>query len=210
VGRTGPEIYLTIKAITGSYRLFQSFLGTRGHVDGGSSDLVLAMRQTVGTLFWSLESDFGVWSVTNGSQPVPTHGTESEITLEPLHTNRKRMREMFLAGVAELEPVFKSILSPSTLTELQGIAALGEEGFRYPAELWAKTVYEFAASYHKSVINRDHIIQALAPLYRGRIFTFLGENQSTDARGMEASLESLCGDFERLKPRLLEMWNGGK
>jgi hypothetical protein len=120
--------------------------------------------------------------------------------------NRKRLREMFAQGVAELQSVFQSILAPSTLAELQGIAQLPEEEFHYPAELWVKTVYDLAASYQKSVISRDHIIQALAPLFRGRVFTFLMENRSASANGVENNIESLCLEFERLKPYLLERW----
>ncbi|MGD0214473.1 MAG: hypothetical protein ABSB87_14695, partial [Terriglobales bacterium] len=98
------------------------------------------------------------------------------------------------------------ILSPSTLAELQRIAGLGEEGFHYPAELWVRTVYEFAASYQKSVISRDHIIQALAPLFRGRALTFLIENRNASAVEVEQNIEGLCLEFERLKPYLLELW----
>jgi len=117
---------------------------------------------------------------------------------------------MFSTGVAELEPVFQSILSTSTLAELQSIARLEEVRFHYPADLWAKTVYEFAAAYHKSVISRDHIIQALAPLFRGRALTFLMENRNGSAADVENNIESLCLEFERMKPYLLEIWNGGE
>ena len=147
-----------------------------------------------------------VWSVVAGSQPVPTTGADQELLMEPLRINRKRLREMFTTGVAELESVFQSILSPSTLAELQSIARMAEEEFRYPAELWVRTVYEFAASYRKSVISRDHIIQALAPLFRGRAFTFLMENRNTSAQEVENNIEGLCLEFERLKPYLLELW----
>jgi hypothetical protein len=92
------------------------------------------------------------------------------------------------------------------VAELQRIARMGEEDFQYPAELWIKTVYEFAASYQKSVISRDHIIQAFAPLFRGRVFTFLMENRSASADEVENNIESLCLEFERLKPYLLAMW----
>ncbi len=113
---------------------------------------------------------------------------------------------MFASGVAQLEPVLRSILSPSSLSELQRIAALGINDFEYPAELWAKTVFEFVGSYHKSTINRDHIIQALIPLYRGRSLTFLTENRNGSGENVQRREESLCADFERLKPYLLEVW----
>jgi glucosylglycerate synthase len=137
---------------------------------------------------------------------VPTLGTQSDLALEPVKLDRERLREMFSTGVAQLEPVFRSILSPSTLSELHTIAALDINDFHYPADLWARTVFEFAASYHKSVISRDHIVQALVPLYRGRALAFLLENQDDHDENMEATVESLCGEFERLKPYLLEVW----
>src|SRR5258706_4420028 len=204
-GGAGVDLRFTLAAITGGYRICQSFLGEKDRVERHAADLVPALRQTVGTLFSALEPDFPVWSAVAGSQPVPTVGSEQEVLLEPMRINRKRLREMFSTGVAELESVFQSILSPSTLTELQRIARPGEE-FHYSAELWVRTAYEFAASYQKSVISRDHIIQALAPLFRGRAFTFLMENRNASANDVENSIESLCLEFERLKPYLLEMW----
>jgi glucosylglycerate synthase len=205
-----PGIYMTIRAIAGGYRLYQSFLGTKTYTDHGASDLVPALRQTVGSLFLSQEANFPVWSGSAGSQAVPTLGPEFEFILDPVSVNRKRLAEMFRAGVSELQPVFKSILSPTTLSELERIAALGDEDFHYSGELWVKTVYEFAVAYHKSVINRDHIIQALAPLYRGKMLTFVLENRDGSAEDVEHSVETLCGEFERLKPYLLERWNGGE
>ena len=208
--QTGAEMLLTTTALAGGYRLQQTFLGTKTRAEHGSRDLLPAMRQTVDALFWSLDSNFAIWSATTDSQPVSTQGSEREVGLEPVRVNRKRLYDMFSSGVAELAPVLSSILSPATLSELQQAAALAEDDFRYPAELWVRTVYEFAASYHHSVISRDHVIQALAPLFRGRMFTFLVENRDSSAERVEDSVESLCRDFERLKPYLLELWNGKK
>jgi hypothetical protein len=204
--RNGAEILLTVTALTGQYRVCQSFLGAKPAQDRSATDLVEAMRITVGSLFFSLDRDYERWSGLSGCQPVPSIGPQSELTLEPIAVDRARLREMFGAGIVELEPVFRSILSPATLSELQKIAALELSAFRYPADVWARTVFEFAASYHKAVINRDHIIQALVPLYRGRALAFLMENENASVDELENSVESLCAEFERLKPYLLEVW----
>ena len=206
---SGVELRFTLAAITGRYRICQSFLGEKDHIERRAADLVPALRQTVGALFSALDPDFPVWSAVAGSQPVASTGANQEVLLTPVRVNRKRLREMFSTGVAELESVFQSILSPPTLAELQRIARTGkekEEEFDYPAELWVRTVYEFAASYQKSVISRDHIVQALAPLFRGRMFTFLMENRDASANDVENNIEGLCLEFERLKPYLLQMW----
>ena len=209
-GEAGVELRFTLAAIAARSRICQSFLGEKDHIEHHTADLVPALRQTVGVLFSALEPDFSIWSAVAGSQPVPTTGADHEVLLEPLRVNRKRLREMFSTGVAELESVFQSILSPSTLAELQRIARLGEEEFHYPAELWVRTVYEFAASYQKAVISRDHIIQALAPLFRGRAFTFLMENRNASADEVENNIEALCLEFERSKPYLLQLWKPRK
>ena len=201
----GVELRFTLAAITGHFRISQSFLGEKEHIKRRGADLVPALRQTVGALFSALEPDFSFWSAVTNSESLHIAEADGEVLLEPVRINRKRLREMFVAGVAELDSVFRSILSPITREELQRIAQLEEEEFHYPVELWVKTVYEFAAAYHKSVINRDHIIQALAPLFRGRVFTFLVENRNASADDVENDIENLCLEFERLKPYLLQM-----
>ena len=205
-----PELELTVTALSDGCRICQTFLGTRSPTKRQSRDLVDAMRQTVGVLFSSLDATFSIWSGKTASQPVPTNGPECELSVDPLRINRKQLKEMFSAGVLELESVLKSILSSATLSELQQLARADEDEFRFHPELWVKTVYEFAASYHNAVMSRDHIVQALVPLYRGRMFTFLVENRTASAAEVGNYIESLCLEFERLKPYLLELWNGRK
>jgi hypothetical protein len=208
-GYDGDEMRLTLSAMGGDFRVGQSFLGTKERVEHGAADLVAAMRRTVGVLFSSLDN-FAGWSTIKESLPVPTIGVEHEVSLEPLRVNRKRLYQMFVSGVAELEPVLKTILTPETLAELQAVAQQPEETCQFKDELWVKTVYEFAASHHKAVISRDHVIQALAPLYRGKALTFVGENREASAEQVEQNVEALCLTFESLKPYLLQLWDGGK
>jgi hypothetical protein len=206
IAEDGTELRLTLAAVTGGFRICQSFLGEKDPVERRGADLIPALRNSVGALFCALQPDFTAWSTRSGTQEVPTRGIGPEIVLNPLRVNRKRLWDMFVKGVSELESVFEAILSPSTLSELKRIAGLREQEFRYPAELWVRTVYEFAAAYQQSVINRDHIIQALAPLFRGRALTFVVENRNGSASDVEKNIETLCLEFERLKPYLLEIW----
>jgi hypothetical protein len=202
----GVDLRLTLAAITGGFRVCQSYLGEKDHVERRGADLVPALRQTAGVLFSALEADSQFWSSVVGCHPVATIGSDHQVLLDPVRVNRKRLKEMFSTGVVELGSVFEAILSASTLAELQRIAQLEEQVFRYPGELWARTVYEFAAAYQKSVMSRDHVIQALAPLFRGRAFTFVTENRDASGDDVENNIEGLCLEFERLKPYLLQIW----
>ncbi len=204
---TAPEMFFTVAAVTGTYRVCQSFLGSKDQAERRSADLVPALQRTVGALFDCLEPTLSIWSSRAGSQSLPSTGPEQEFDLETLRVNRKRLYDMFVTGIAELHSIFQAILTPATLGRLQQIAGMAEDTFQLPADLWVRTVYEFAASYHKSVINRGHIIQALAPLFRGRAFTFLVENKNATSHEVELSIEGLCSEFENQKPYLLELWN---
>jgi glucosylglycerate synthase len=207
----GAEVTMTILALSGKYRVGQAFLGTKANLHRDATDLVEVMRRTVGSLFASMDGTFPTWSKISGSESIPTMGEATEShPLEPARVNRKRLFEMFATGVAELTPIYREILSPETLSEILKISAFEAGDFDYPAEIWAKTVYEFATSYHKTVINRDHIIQALVPLYRGRMLAFLRENRDASDSDVDTHVESLCNEFERMKPYLVERWLRGK
>jgi len=137
---------------------------------------------------------------------VPVFGFEYSSGLEPRRINRKKMLTMFQNGVSQLAPLLESILSEETLREIRGVSQQDEKHFRFPDELWVKTIYEFAASYHHSVMNREHLLQALTPIYRGRIYSVVLESQRADAEQIERRIEALGQEYEKLRPQLVEEW----
>ena len=209
-GRRGTELWLTLLAVVEKFKVVQSFLGTKARLENPRLDLVTAMRGTAGTLFSSMDTFASAWTAGPKLQDAPCSGCEPGGDLEPLRVNRKRLYEAFRLGASELEPVFLSILSAETHGGIRQLATTPEETFVYSAELWTRTVYEFAVAYHKGVIGRDHIVQALVPLFRGRAFTFLTENHDASAKELENNIEALCQTFESEKPYLLKLWDGGK
>jgi hypothetical protein len=114
---------------------------------------------------------------------------------------------MFRSGVAELEPVLKSILSATHAGRAaKNCRSPGEEDFCYGDELWARTIYEFAASYHKAVISRDHIVQAWPALPRAGIH-LSGRKPRSFRRAVEQNIENLCPDmrtFEAVPAGIME------
>jgi hypothetical protein len=205
--RARPEAWMAISAISSDFRCCQAFLGEKLQaVKGPGTDIVEVLRQTVGTLFWCLETLQSFWLDCERSQPVPTFGPAHELTSGPTDLDRHRIFEMFRSGVTELEPILSSILDPETHSEIKSIVSLEEGKFRFKSDLWVRTLYDFAASYHHAVINRDHLVQALAPLYRGMTYSFLVEHSDSSPAEMEVASELLCLDFELQKPYLRERW----
>jgi glucosylglycerate synthase len=205
--QTRPEAWMAMSAISSDFRCCQMFLGEKVQSTTGSgTDIVEVFRHTVGSLFWCIESKQTTWLDSDRSEPVQTFGPDHELTLEPTDLNRHRIFEMFQSGTKQLEPILSSILDPETHAEIRSVVSLEEDKFSFRSDLWVRTLYDFAASYHHAVINRDHLVQALVPLYRGMIFSFLVEHSDSSPVEMEAASERLCFEFERQKPYLREKW----
>jgi hypothetical protein len=205
--RARPEAWMAVTAICSDFKCCQSFLGPKVPPASGSAlDIVEVIRQTVGSLFRCLETHQEHWLNRSGSQSVPTFGPDHELTSDGKPANQEKVFGLFRSGVTELDPILGSILTADTHAQIKEIAALDQEKFRFGFELWVKTLYEFAASYHHAVINRDHVIQALVPLYRGSMCSFFLEHAESSPEEIEADSESLCLEFERQKPYLVERW----
>jgi hypothetical protein len=167
---------------------------------------VEAIRQTVGNLFWCFETFQEHWMDRTGSEGVPTFGSDHELTAGDAPSGQEKMFELFRSGVKGLNTVLPSILTADTYAQIREIAALETDKFHFSSELWVRMLYEFAASYHRSVIARDHILQALVPLYRGQLYSFLLEHGNSTPEEIEADSEALCLEFEHQKPYLIERW----
>jgi hypothetical protein len=205
--RARPEAWMAISAISSDFRCCQTFLGEKSQATKGpGTDIVEVLRQTVGTLFWCLETQQSSWLDCERSQPVPTFGPAHELTEEPTDLDRHRIFDMFRSGVTELEPLLSAILDPETHSEIKSIVSLEEGKFKFKSDIWIRTLYDFAAAYHHLVINRDHLVQALAPLYRGMTYSFLVEHSDSSPAEMETASERLCAEFELQKPYLVERW----
>jgi hypothetical protein len=211
VVRQGVEVWMTAQAMRHGFRLCQSFLGPKIHAPQSTGrGLVETLRRVVGALFHSMEAHESYWLSHSGSQSVPSFGFEYSVALESVRVNKQLMMKMLRSGVDQLASILEVILTAETFQEIQGVAKLGDRDFIFPDDLWVKTAYEFACAYHRSVINRDHLLQALTPLYRGRMASFMLENSRADGEEIEMKLDQLSTQYERLRPHLDHHWGPAK
>ncbi|MGA7191664.1 MAG: hypothetical protein WBY66_24425, partial [Candidatus Acidiferrales bacterium] len=133
--RKSPDIWMVVCAITSGLKCCQSFLGPKVLTATASgTDIVAAVRETVGALFWCLESQEKFWMEVNTSEAVPTFGSDHELTTGTSRINRKRIYELFQKGVKDLAPILKTILSDETRVEIERVALLDEKNCRLENE----------------------------------------------------------------------------
>ena len=84
------------------------------------------------------------------------------------------------------------------------MVTLDDSRFNFPPSLWAKVVYDFAYTFNQWSNNHHKLIDIMAPLYYGRIASFVKETIKLDNIKAEELIESQAEEFERIKPYLLE------
>jgi hypothetical protein len=114
------------------------------------------------------------------------------------------MVEAFRQGARDLSGIWELILSPDTLAEVLALESGGR--LRFPDDLWARIVYDFALGHHYSVVHRDHLLRSLTPLYLGRTAAFVLATRTAAAPATQAYLDATALAFERQKTYLVEHW----
>ena len=164
-------------AILGRFQICQTFLGPHQHpAKDLSPDLSSTLAQVLGSLF------------------------------EEMAVNSGRMIESFRLGYQDLQGVWSQILSPAALLEYKKLSRLTEAQFRLADDLWARTVYDFGLAWHLRVMDRDHLLRAITPLYLGWAASSVLETQTAGPEEVEARQERLCLAFELQKRYLISRW----
>jgi hypothetical protein len=187
--------------------VWESWLGRHVVRSGArSTDLPTMIAQTLGAAFAVMHLHEDLWLEVRGSEAVPEVGETALPGIEPARVDVDRMLDGFRLGVRDLFPIWEHVLAPDTLGDVLGLDDGDVRRFRFPDDLWARVVYDFALGYHYDVVHRDHLLRSLVPLYLGRTAAFVLETEPHGAQETEALLERVAAAFERQKPYLTERW----
>ena len=197
----------TVPVIANGFRIGQTFLGPRAvHPREVAPDLSDTLRQVLATVFDPLERTAAFWQKVRGSEEVAWFGPPLEVNCDPAEINVKRMIDSFRLGCQDLAGIWNLVLPPATLLELRRMLRLPDTEFCFHDDTWARTVYDFALGYHLRAIGRDHLLQAMTPLYWGWVASIVKELQEADSEQVEERLERLSRQFETQKRYLISRW----
>lgn len=203
-GRDATDLWMVGSAIADGFSVWEAWLG-RWRVESRTrtADLPTMVAQTLGAVFTLMSRHEDLWLEVRGSEAVPTVGTPAPVATGPLAVDIERMVGAFRQGVRDLGSIWELVLAPDTLDD---VLALDAPRFRFPDDLWARVVYDFALGYRYGVVHRDHLLRSLVPLYLGRTGAFVLATESRDAAATEAALEAAGAAFEDQKPYLVARW----
>ncbi|MFH0813625.1 MAG: glycosyltransferase [Pseudomonadota bacterium] len=207
VARYGIDIWMTTTALANNFKVCQAFLGAKIHdAKDPGADLSAMLNQVLGSTFDLMEEYANVWKTVKGSESVPNFGFEYTVGLEPISVNIDRMIDRFRLGVKELMTIWKGFLSRDITDYFGKAVELPRDRFHIPDEIWVEIIYSFALVAHKKIINREHLLRSLTPLYIGRTASFVLEAWESNAEEVERKIEKLCKIYEEKRYFLIVNW----
>ncbi len=208
VARFGIDIWMTTTAINAGFTVCQAHLGAKIHdAKDPAAALGPMFRQVVGTVFSLMSRYEKKWKEVKGSQPTAMYGEPIAVEPEPVPVTLSAMIDKLRTGMEEHEVLWQRILTAENLAAVKEIAALSDEDYRFPADRWARIVFDFAVAYNKSGLEPAEVIGAMTPLYYGRTAGLVKQSQEMSTAQFEQQvIQTQAQTFEKLKPYLVERW----
>jgi glucosylglycerate synthase len=206
-GRGMADVWIAGTAIAGGLAVHEARLG-RWRVESNTrtSDLPTMVAQTLGAVFAVMDGYDDLWLEPTGGLALPAEGPVVPPSDEPVPIDVERMVGAFGRGLRDLGTIWEHVLAPETLGDVLSLEPEDLGRFRFPDELWARVVYDFALGYHYNVVYRDHLLRSLVPLYLGRTAAFVLATRARPAAAVEDALASVAAAFERQKRYLVDRW----
>jgi hypothetical protein len=110
-------------------------------------------------------------------------------------------------GWMEFRRLWQQILIPPHLSQLESLATLPPDQFYFPADLWARIVYDFVTVFNNGDLDPNQVLAALLPLYQGRLAAYSQEVAGLAAVGREGTIAAQAVEFEESRNYLKMRWN---
>jgi glycosyltransferase involved in cell wall biosynthesis len=207
IAKFGVDIWLTITAITGGFRICQAKLGAKIHgAKDPAADLGPMFREVVGTIFTLLGRNQTYLKKVKETINTPIFGEaigeEPEafaVTLEPLI-------QYFRIGYKNFGSVWANIIEEEDFITIKKLAmSRSLKKFNLPTETWVRIVYRYAEHFCRAERQRFKILDTLIPLYNARVASLVMILQEKSHSEAEEFYDAQARVFESMRGYLIDL-----
>ncbi|MGR3176678.1 MAG: glycosyltransferase [Candidatus Anammoxibacter sp.] len=170
-GRYGIDIFLTLNAILGGFKVSQTGLGAKVHKPSAPK-LGPMFLQVIGTAFLFILNDLYKWKDLQTVIVTEKFGKSKLDKEQKLTIDRDDLRQKVDNGYKKYLPYMKKYLKNDTFQAVKGRHESGDVNIT--DELWVKIIYEMMAAFHVED-DTDTVLETLRSLYFARTQTFIND-----------------------------------
>lgn len=212
VARFGIDIWMTTTAINEGCTVGQTHLGAKIHdAKDPAAHLGPMFRQVVGTLFGLMSEYDGCWQEVEVVQRAPLLGEPLEAEPEPVDVTLSRLLDAFHLGFDEHVGLWQMVMSRTNFDAVAELSQLSADAFGFPADLWARVVYDFAVAYNGFTLgvdgaSSDDVVESMTGLYYGRTAGLVKTTWDMTTPEAEGVVQAQARTFQQVKPYLITRW----
>lgn len=201
----GIDIFLTLSALFGGFRVGQTRLGAKIHKPSAPK-LGPMITQVLNTLFSMLVDHRADWRWSNGGAATErTYGDKRLEEPQALPVDYKAIKETALDGYEDQRRNLREYLTPMVFDKIDEIMVSGR--MRLTSTLWTRTVYDLLYAFDSSGQDAA-VVEALKPLFFARVASFIRYTLDLDHEESEVEIRLQAREFRRLRRYLRKRYNG--
>ncbi|MEA3398134.1 MAG: glycosyl transferase [Patescibacteria group bacterium] len=164
----GIDIFMTLNAIEGGFKIAQAGLGAKIHKPSAPK-LGPMFSQVITTLFKNIIIDKKRCFTLAKTHEVPYFGKKQMEKPQTVSVDYKGMKATSIFNFHANEDILRRGLSSSVYKALKKM--YDKEDLRINSNLWYKIIYDAVYAYDRTDLSAG-LIEALKPLYFGRVISF--------------------------------------
>jgi hypothetical protein len=202
--RFAIDLWLRTEAVANRFTVGQIW---RPAITGAAATtLRQAVRQIFLSLIASLRAHASFWRTTKSVTTLRTWGVDQNGLPAAAEWDYTALAQQARHDISEIRPLLETVLDPAVLARLiEDVAAADASP---DDELWVRTVYAFLESTNRGTASIEHLADMFVPIYMWRAARFMSQTAHEPVGVVQTRLNALCDAFQRLKPALVNGWDG--
>jgi hypothetical protein len=168
----GVDIFMTMHALLGDFRIAQVGLGSKVHKPSAPK-LGPMFVQVVSTALVTVLGSYQKWRSVRSVEKAPVFGLRELAPAQDLEVDRQMIRRNAVEGFRRAAGALREYLCPEVVGRLETTFA-EPDGPRIDTDFWVDILFDVIAAF-RDCDNRGRLVEAMRGLYFGRVFSFMNE-----------------------------------
>ena len=196
----GIDIFMTLHAVFGNFKLGQVCLGSKVHKPSAPK-LNIMFTEVVSTLFKTILHQKDKWNKVSKQQLVPILNNGAVMHPQGMSIDYKSIKSTALLGYKKNRKLIRKYLSPGLFKTVDKYAMTGR--MKINKQMWQRIVFDILIAYDQTKYSKD-VIKAFKNLYFLRIASYIGYTLDLDYRHSERAIIDLAKLFKKNKVKLIK------
>lgn len=201
----GIDIFMTLNAIFGNFKICQVGLGTKIHKPSAPK-IGPMFSQVTSTLLKNVILNKDKWLKMKRVVPVKIYSSKKLGQPQPLSVDYKSMKEVSIYHFEMYWDLLEKNLSPTIFKELN--IRYHRQRLKIDDRMWARVVYDLLYAYDTNRFTND-INEALKALYFSRVVSFVRETMELTHQESEKEIIDQAKTFWECRGYLLRKYKNG-